>query len=1030
MSVRSINKRISFRWLLIISVLLIITGLFYIRLRSFKLDTDLISYLPKNDPVLTDAGYVIRHLPYQDKVVIDVSTEKPDREGLVQAAGIIEDGLSGSGFFKKIGIEDMQMLIPALIGHIVKNLPVMFTEAELKQKIEPLLSRAKINDRLAENLKTLGSLDGIGQAEYLTLDPLGFKNIVLSKLSGLSPAQDAKIYKGKILSSDEKHLLIIAEMKDSGMDLKSSEAIDRLITGIAGDVKKSFTSAKHGFTLNPVGAYRAVLDNQNIIKKDSELAATVSTIVIALLLILGFPRPFLGLLALVPSVIGTAAAFIVYSLMHDSLSILALGFGGVIISFTADYGITYLLFLDQAHETTGLKATKESWSLGFLAMLTSAVSFAFMFISGFPVLTQIGEFATWGVLFSYVCVHTLFPAMFPVMKPAKRGGIFAMRKVVNLISAKVNFKFYAAAVFCVIMLFFARPAFRVDLDSMNSVSKETLYSENLVVKTWGDLYNRVYLMTEGRSVEELQDNGDNVAEMLAEDTGDGPVSSALIPSMIYPGKKRMNDNFNAWRKFWTTSRVKELKNNIRFASGNNGFSKDAFDGFFKMIEQKVIRRTEIPSGLYSLFGISKISDSKWMQLSIVATGNKYDSSKFYSSYTGPNVKLFDPELFSERLGGMLMSGFIKMAVIVGIISFIVALLYLFDLQLTLIAMLPTVFAVICTFATLNIMGQPLGIPTIMVIVAVIGMGTDYAIYFVRSYQRYLDENNPSLKLVQTSVLLSFATALAGFGVLAFSQHALLKSAGMCLGFGLLYSFIGSVCIVPFLLQIVYKPAKAHDGQVVPGSKEHFRRVMDRYKHLEASPRFFAYFKMRLGSMFPKLAEFVHSPKKILDLRCGYGLQSVWLLELYPGARVFAFDPDERHVFIASMIIGSDGIVKTGRVPDLSAMKEKFDTVLLLGISHYLTDDEFKKTLKSVNARLSMKGRLILRAFIPSEKKLHWVIWLEYMRIRFLKINTYFRNGAELKKLIQNAGFNVKLIESSGKKRKEMWIIADKQKAGR
>ena len=96
-----------------------------------------------------------------------------------------------------------------------------------------------------------------------------------------------------------------------------------------------------------------------------------------------------------------------------------------------------------------------------------------------------------------------------------------------------------------------------------------------------------------------------------------------------------------------------------------------------------------------------------------------------------------PGFFSDRLGKMLLSGFIKMAIIVGLISILVALFYLFDWQLTLISMLPTLFALICTFGTLKLLKQPLGIPTIMVTVAVIGMGTDYAIFLVRAFQRCL-----------------------------------------------------------------------------------------------------------------------------------------------------------------------------------------------------------------------------------------------------------------------------------------------------
>ena len=117
-----------------------------------------------------------------------------------------------------------------------------------------------------------------------------------------------------------------------------------------------------------------------------------STVAVALLLLGAFPRPLIGLLALLPAFAGTMFAVFVYSLFNRSISLLAVGFGGAIVSFTVDYGIAYLLFLDRPHETRGFEASREVWSLGLIAMLTTAVSFAALSLSGFPALAEIGLF--------------------------------------------------------------------------------------------------------------------------------------------------------------------------------------------------------------------------------------------------------------------------------------------------------------------------------------------------------------------------------------------------------------------------------------------------------------------------------------------------------------------------------------------------------------------------------------------------------------------------------------------------------------
>jgi uncharacterized protein len=810
--------------------------------------------------------------------------------------------------------------------------------------------------------------------------------------------------------------------------MKEAAKINSLINQISLELNSKYKPKGFEFILNPVGAYRAVLDNQTISKKDTEFALTISTIVIAILLILGFPRPLVGLLALVPSIVGTVLAFIAYSLIHNSISVMAIGFGGAIISFTVDYGITYLLFLDRPHETYGLQATKEVWSLGLLAMLTTAVSFSFLFISGFPALAQIGEFAALGVTFTYICVHAFFPVIFPKMPPAKRKGILPLHRLVNmLITSKGKYKLISAIIFCTVMLFFAKPEFRADLNSMNTVSSETLASEQLVKDKWGDFFTRIFLMTEGADIKELQDKGDKLTSMLERDMNAGIIKSALLPAMIFPGKERAKENFNSWKKFWNRDRVNSLKKNLTVSARAAGFSDNAFMQFTETIGKKNYKRSEMPADYYELFGITN-NDGKWSQFAMFETGKTYNADKFYSKYSGM-VKFFDPGHFTDKLGKNLLSGFIRMALIVGIMTLIVAFLYLADITLTIIALLPTAFALICTFGTLKLLNQPPGIPAVIVSVVVIGMGTDYGLYLVRAYQRYMDENNKSLKLIHMSVFLAFATTFAGFGVLALSSHSLLRNAGICLALGIGYSFIGAVSIIPPLLKRAYAVKLQEEKHLTAGSNEHFKSVMKKYIHMEAYPRFFARFKIICDPMFPKLAEFINSPgnklpKKIIDIGCGYAAPTAWLLALYPDARVFAVEPDERRAMIASRVIGTQGVVVTAGAPDLPSPEVKSDTALLLDMIHYLNDSDLRATLKWIHANLIRKGSLIIRVTIPSEKKFPWERKLENIRVKLLKTTAYFRTEAELCKIIKSAGFTIKLIEPSGKNREETWIIGE------
>jgi SAM-dependent methyltransferase len=337
-------------------------------------------------------------------------------------------------------------------------------------------------------------------------------------------------------------------------------------------------------------------------------------------------------------------------------------------------------------------------------------------------------------------------------------------------------------------------------------------------------------------------------------------------------------------------------------------------------------------------------------------------------------------------------------------------------------MLPTLFALICTLGTLRLLGQRLGIPAIMVSVVVIGMGTDYALYLVRSYQRYRDETNASLWLVRMSVFLSFATTLVGFGVLAFAGHNLLRSAGQCLALGIGYSFLGAVTIVPPALKRIYAPLKDVSKDLKPGSKEHFQQVVRRYRHMETYPRMFARFKVRCDPMFPRLADFVRPGSKVVDIGCGYGVPAVWLLTLYPDLELTACDPIAERARIAAKVLGERAKVLPIGAMDLTLDPGEAEAVLLLDVLHHLQDRDVLELLLRLKPSLSPKGRLVIRLTLPGPA-FSVFRFVEESRLLLKGTKPYWRSKEKVLDMLGNAGFTVELVEPTAPGREETWFIS-------
>ena len=1016
----------TFKWRRLIGIVFIISILFLIGLNRLKIETDILGFLPKDNPVLSDALSFFESHSIQDQLIIDVSSQKDDPDILVECGQRVEEKLKQSGLFKTVGMQDIQNLIPALSFYILDNLPVLFSANELNNSIKPLLTPKSIKRKLTGIKTRLLNLSGIGQAEFISKDPLGFANLIMAKLAYLSPSKNARIYNGQLVSSDGKHLLVIAKTITSGMDTAFARKLAELIKSLSRQIIQDYSKLGYTVKLTPAGAYRAALDNELIIRRDVTRAILFATLGVMLLLMVAFPRPYLGLLSLLPAIAGVMVALFIFSLMHKSVSLMVLGFGGAIISISVDHGIAYLLFLDQPHTTYGKDASKEVWAVGLLAALTTVGAFAALNISGFPILKQLGQFTALGISLSFLFVHTVFPTIFPEMPPARPKAL-VLQKIVDRFAAVGKKGAYGALIFFVVMLFFAKPEFNVSLASMNTVSKATVAADNLITNVWKMTSNKIFIMINGGSLQELQKKEDRLLEMINKDRRSGTLAPSFVSSIIFPGEDRRKQNFAAWKNFWNSNRIKDLKKTMKTFSFELGFTQDAFEPFYKMLHPNYLmpKYYAIPEKFFDMMGITVSPDNKtWLQVCSLTAGPTYKADEFYTRYSSLG-KLFDPNFFSKKLGALLFSIFMKILVVVGTGVTILLLIFFFDVTLTLISLLPVIFALICTLGTLKLIGHSLDIPGIMLSIIVFGMGIDYSLFFTRSYQRYGDADHPNFGLIRLTVFMASASTIIGFGVLCSAEHSLLRSAGVTSLIGISYSLIGAFIILPPVLDYRFKPREA-DNFASNNLKD---RVMWRYRNLEAYPRLFARFKMFFDPMFselPRLLKNRNENSTIVDIGCGYGVPACWLLESFPEATVYGIDPDHQRTRIASMAVGKRGVITNGYAPEIPSISKPADLVIMVDILHYLKDDDLKLTLRNLYNNLRHGGDLIIRAPILPKRHFPWLWWFENFKLRLLGTPSYYRTIAEIKTIIIQTGFAVEQTESSGSKEELVWFVVKKK----
>ena len=1018
-------RSLPLNWRFLTLTLAVTLGLFGWGLSRLEIDTDILGALPKTDPVVADGSYLLLHHPMQNLVVVDVAVDPPDLDALVAAGRKVETRLKESGLFKSVGTEDAGGLLPELLDHVSGHLPILFSATQLQAEILPLLEDGEIGRRVEQIHSGLLGLEGIGRGEQIAQDPLNLTGLVLKRLAHLVPAGDARIVRGQLISGDGRHLLVMASPAESSTATEVAGRISECLDAIAADLTRAHRPDDRSTTLTTAGAFRAALDNQEIIKQDIALAMTLSTIGVALLLFFAFRRPVVGLFSLLPAMAGTMLAYFIFSLFHQSISVLVLGFGGAIISFTVDQGTSYLLFLDRPFSTSGKTASVETWSMSLVASLTTVAAFGTLCFSGFPVFVQLGQFTMLGAGLSFLIVHLVFPRIFPSLPPGGERSLH-LQKVVDALGGTGRTGFWAAALFAVAILPFARPVFDVSLQAMNTVGAATRAAETLLTDVWGGMFDKVYVLTEGPSIEALQAQGDALVARIDADLRAGALSAGFVPSMIAPGTELRQRNFAAWREFWNPDRVEALKRALGTAAAASGFAEDAFAPFYAMAgaASPPAADARILERFPGFMGISRSPEgSAWIQVSTLTTGPAYDPRRFYDDYRA-SAKVFDPLYFSERIGALLFDTAALFFLINLASSFVIVAVLILDGALTLATLLPSIWAMIATLGTLNLMGRPLDIPGLMLSIIVFGLGIDFSIFYVRSYQRYGTLDHPAFSLIRMAIFLSAVATLSGFGAMWGANHSLLRSTGITAFLGIAYSMLGSFLILPALLERI---GRRRLNRLAPGSNL-CARGWARYRHMEAYPRLFARFKMHLDPMFAELEDILRSVegvKAILDVGTGYGVPASWLLERFPDAQVRGVEPSAERVRVANMALGARGCVAQGRAPEIPEVETPVDLGTMIDMVHFLTDAAAALTLSRVRARMRAGALLILRASLTPTRRLPWSWWAQNLALRAAGVPVFYRPLPHLAELVAAAGFRVERTLPSGPDGELVWLVGRK-----
>ena len=636
---------------------------------------------------------------------------------------------------------------------------------------------------LADSIDLLASPAGLLVKSLLPRDPTGEMVQLIDQLgSGSRP----NLAEGAWASRDGARALLLLQTRAAGSD---TDAQERAMAA----VRQAFAAppaANPAARLLMTGPGVFSVNSRSTIEKQVSRLSITSAVLIAMLLLLVY-RSFTALvLGYFPVISGVLAGIAAVSLGFGSVHGITLGFGTALIGEAVDYSI--YLFVQSSQDS----ADRQNWIERFwptvrLGVLTSIAGFASLLLSGFPGLAQLGLYSIAGLIAAasvtrFVLPH-LLPAQFRIHDVSTIGQMLArLTRRAAILRWPAGLLLLAL---CAILVSQRGSLLNDKISSLSPVSQADVALDERLRADMGAPDVRYLVVVSGASREAVLRSSENVSAVLQVQVDKGELAAFESPSRYLPSIE--------------TQRARQaslpppdlLKVRLEQAVQGLPVSAPLFAPFLAdvaaarglaLLKAADLEKTSMAMAVDALLIEQR---SQWRALLPLTApqGVSINAGSIRGALAAArlsDVMFVDMKAESDRL----YAGYLHEAIVLslgGFVAIVLLLLLVFRSPLRVLRVIaPLVAAVITVTAGLAALGQPLIILHLVGLLLVVAIGSNYALFFDRP-----DPHLPILPRTLASMLFANLTTVAGFGLLAFSDVAILQAMGATVAPGVILALL-------------------------------------------------------------------------------------------------------------------------------------------------------------------------------------------------------------------------------------------------
>ncbi|MEZ5436247.1 MAG: MMPL family transporter [Pseudomonadales bacterium] len=580
----------------------------------------------------------------------------------------------------------------------------------------------------------------------------------------------------QVRSENKLFRVIIVDIKPDVFDMSLHPSYSAWRSALQESLHKQFPNSE----LLLMGAVQHAVWGATSAKREVAIVGNGSLLGVILLMVIVFRGPRALFASLLPLGAGVFAGLVATLLCFREVHIITLVFGSSVIGVAMDYSLHYLTeHYKDSHQLSGRQCLHRVFPGITMAMITSAIAYAAIGFAPFPVLRQIAVFSCAGLFMAWLTVVSFYPSLLAPAQFSHPRYLQWSEKtdhfLCHLFSGRLRRALLIIAALAMLPSVLQIHA-NDDLHLLQTPDAGITAMEKRVQALTGLQPSTQFFLLEGSTPEKLLQHSEQLRAWLKQAQPNAALDSL---SNYLPSQKTQQENFSAQQILYQdfVTRWRETL----------GLSDNTITEAATLFQQTPAHWLSVDavsqSPLVDTLTRFQLAQTErgWIAAAFVRNSTDLAALKQYAA-ANDGVHWMDPvsdisQLFHhyrEQTGWMMLIAY-------AVIAALLCWRYRFAQAWR--VMLAPALAAWFTLGLLGYAGVALNLFHVLALLLVLGVGIDYSIFFA--------ESDTQRDTTMLAVLLSTATTLLSFGLLALSQTAAISSFGIVISIGLVCSLLFS-----------------------------------------------------------------------------------------------------------------------------------------------------------------------------------------------------------------------------------------------